>query len=348
MRNGARAGSRVRAGDSGTASMAVRRRTAASLGPTPRVTQPTPSVGSVDASAGLDSPAVPPLSMPHVDGVEHRDVLVRGQRLHVAFAGPEDGPVVLLQHGFPQHWYEWRHHVGALAGAGARVVMPDFRGFGWSEHPVDEDFRKETLTDDLIALIGELDVEHVRYAGHDWGCWAGYLLCLRRPDLVERAVLMSTRDPWPPPEPSVAALKQVAGLWYQVVLAAPGPTVAKLGFIRQMFLMGSANPWPPEVLEAYLAPLRQPAQRRAAKLLYRQMLLYEMPALARGGYRDQRLTVPTRYLIGEHDPFNAPEVLTNPLQYADDWQGEVVPGAGHFLVEEAVEPVAERLRWLVS
>jgi pimeloyl-ACP methyl ester carboxylesterase len=97
--------------------------------------------------------------MPHVDGVEHREVVVRGLRLHIAVAGPPTGPPVVLQHGWPQHWYEWRHLFAPLAQAGYRVIAPDFRGFGWSEFPPDEDFRKDTLADDLIALCRELGFE---------------------------------------------------------------------------------------------------------------------------------------------------------------------------------------------
>lgn len=67
--------------------------------------------------------------LPHVPGVTHRFVTVRGVRLHVAEAGGGD-PVVLL-HSFPQHWYTWRHVVPLLAGQ-YRPICPDWRGFGWS------------------------------------------------------------------------------------------------------------------------------------------------------------------------------------------------------------------------
>lgn len=64
-----------------------------------------------------------------------RDVQVRGVRLHVAEAGPRegephDGPPILLLHGWPQHWWCWRHIIGPLAQT-RRVIAPDLRGFGW-------------------------------------------------------------------------------------------------------------------------------------------------------------------------------------------------------------------------
>src|ERR671916_187124 len=70
--------------------------------------------------------------LPNVDGVEHRYIEARGLRFHVAEAGAGE-PVVLL-HGWPQHWYEWREVIGPLA-AHYRVICPDLRGFGWSEAP---------------------------------------------------------------------------------------------------------------------------------------------------------------------------------------------------------------------
>ncbi len=73
--------------------------------------------------------------LPHVDGVEHRWVDAGGLRMHVAEAGPPDGPAAMLVHGWPQHWYEWRKLIGPLADAGHRVICPDLRGLGWTDAP---------------------------------------------------------------------------------------------------------------------------------------------------------------------------------------------------------------------
>ena len=51
-------------------------------------------------------------------------------QLHVAEAGPESGPLVLLLHGFPGFWWAWRHQLPALASAGYRVAAADLRGYG--------------------------------------------------------------------------------------------------------------------------------------------------------------------------------------------------------------------------
>ena len=56
--------------------------------------------------------------------VEFQAMPGRGVTLHVARAGPEDGPLVILLHGFPEFWYGWRHQIGPLAAAGFRVLAP--------------------------------------------------------------------------------------------------------------------------------------------------------------------------------------------------------------------------------
>src|ERR1700737_1952380 len=73
---------------------------------------------------------------PYVERVEHSYAQVRAPdgllRVHVAQAG--EGPPLLLLHGWPQHWYEWRKLVPLLAGE-RRLLMADLRGFGWSQAP---------------------------------------------------------------------------------------------------------------------------------------------------------------------------------------------------------------------
>jgi pimeloyl-ACP methyl ester carboxylesterase len=280
--------------------------------------------------------------MPHVAGVEHREVDVRGLRMHVALAGPSAGRPVLLAHGWPQHWYEWRHLIGPLAEAGYRVVAPDFRGFGWSEYPPDEDFRKETLVDDLIALCAALGYERVSLVGHDWGCWAGWLLCLRRPDLVERAVLLSAPPPFPPDQIDPAAVGRLGRLAYQLPIAAPLPYAVKLAWFRHMGdLLGGR---PPDEVEVYAATLAQRSQVRASTLLYRQFLTREVGPLIARRYGGQRLTVPVRYLVGDDDLLFYEGLVDEPVPHADaDYRGEVLRGVGHFIPEEAPDLLRERV-----
>lgn len=80
-------------------------------------------------------PAMTDQPPPRVDGVRSTSVDAAGLAMHVAQAGPEDGPVVVLLHGWPEHWWMWKAVMPALAAAGHRVLAPDLRGFGWTAAP---------------------------------------------------------------------------------------------------------------------------------------------------------------------------------------------------------------------
>src|SRR5215472_10274045 len=99
---------------------------------------------------------------------EHRSVIANGIRIHFAEAG--DGPLVILCHGFPESWYSWRHQLGALAGAGYRVIAADMRGYGQSDRPSDPaQYTLLHLVGDVVALVGAAGQESAVIVGHDWG-----------------------------------------------------------------------------------------------------------------------------------------------------------------------------------
>src|SRR5688572_10298658 len=98
-----------------------------------------------------------PAPPPPLPGVTHRFLdLDTGVRLHVAEAGPRDATPVLALHGWPQHWWAWRRVIPLLSGE-YRLIAPDLRGFGWSEHPADGDFTKQRMADDAVALLDALN-----------------------------------------------------------------------------------------------------------------------------------------------------------------------------------------------
>ena len=108
----------------------------------------------------------------------HRYVQAGGLRFHVAEAGP-DGPPVLLLHGYPQHWYAWRHVMADLAGD-HRVYALDLRGAGQSDVPR-RGYDSDTLAADVLAVLDALDLPVVQLVGHEWGGWLGFTLALSAP-----------------------------------------------------------------------------------------------------------------------------------------------------------------------
>jgi pimeloyl-ACP methyl ester carboxylesterase len=148
---------------------------------------------------------------PRLPGVTHRFVLVRGVRVHVAEAGGGD-PVVLL-HGFPQHWYAWRHVIPLLAGQ-YRLICPDWRGFGWSETPP-RGYDTASRAADILALMDVLGLRRVRLIAHDWGAHAAFLTALEAPERVSHLLAVNARHPWPRQR---SLLPHVWRFWYTALL----------------------------------------------------------------------------------------------------------------------------------
>ena len=109
-----------------------------------------------------------PLGVLPMSTLHHRTVVANGINIHFAEQG--SGPLVVLCHGFPEGWYSWRHQLPALAAAGYRVVAPDQRGYGRTDHPERiEDYDIFRLTGDIVGLVQALGEDRAVVVGHDWG-----------------------------------------------------------------------------------------------------------------------------------------------------------------------------------
>jgi pimeloyl-ACP methyl ester carboxylesterase len=278
------------------------------------------------------------VDLPELDGVTHREVVARGLRFHVAEAGAGD-PVVLV-HGWPQHWWMWRHVVPLLAPH-ARLVMIDLRGFGWSDAPPGA-YDKQTLADDLLAVLDALGLDRVCLMAHDWGAWSGFLACLAAPERF--AAFVALGSPRPGGRPSARKLREVWRFGYQVAIAAPilgQRRVADQRFVERVIMAGAVQrqAWTPDDLRAFAAVLAEPARARASVRLYRTFLAREVARGPRG-----RLRVPTRILLGDRDPAIPTVLLDGAQDDADDVSVEIVHECGHFVPEERPALVADRAR----
>jgi pimeloyl-ACP methyl ester carboxylesterase len=281
--------------------------------------------------------------LPQVDGVSHRTVRARGIDFHVAEAGSGDD-VVLCLHGWPQHWYEWRQLMPALADR-HRVLALDLRGFGWSDAPRDG-YEKEDMATDVLAVLDELGLERVKLVGHDWGGWIGFLLCLRAPQRFERFLALNILPPW---VSARAMAPHLWRFWYQALILTPGAgyRLHRGGkFVPKVLVGGSTNrqAWDEETLRSFADNLAEPARARAAVQMYRVFNLHEALPIVRGRYAHQRLTVPTRLLFGTDDKALRPEILAGYERHADEMALELVPDCGHFIADERPALVAERTR----
>jgi len=283
------------------------------------------------------------MDLPHVEGVSHRWVEARGLRFHVAEAGAGED-VVLMLHGWPQSWYEWRDLMPALADR-HRVLAMDLRGFGWSDAPR-RGYEKEELASDVLAVLDELGIERAKLVGHDWGGWIGFLLCLRAPPRFERYLALNIPTPW------VDVRKALPHAWrllYQQAILAPWIGYLahrRKRFVRAALRAGGADPsfWDERTLSVFVDNLAEPDRARAAVQMYRVFNMRELVPILRGRYARQRLSVPTRMLFGTGDRAIHTDLLTGWEGHADDMEIELVPGCGHFIADERPELVAERAR----
>jgi len=124
----------------------------------------------------------------------HRYADLGDVRLHYVEAG--EGPLVLLLHGFPQFWYEWRHQIPALLEAGFRVVAPDMRGYNLSDKPPGvRAYRVELLARDVERLILACGERTAAVVGHDWGAIVAWITAMRHPGRVGRLAILNVPHP---------------------------------------------------------------------------------------------------------------------------------------------------------
>jgi pimeloyl-ACP methyl ester carboxylesterase len=282
-------------------------------------------------------------NLPTVDGVTHRTVRARGIDFHVAEAGSGED-VVLCLHGWPQHWYEWRHLLPALADR-HRVLALDLRGFGWSDAPRDG-YEKEEMASDVLAVLDALGIERVKLVGHDWGGWIGFLLCLREPQRFERFLALNIVPPWIDLR---ATIGHAWRFWYQQLVLAPavGYALHRRGdFVKRVLVGGSEvkDCWDEETLAIFADRFTEPSRARAAVQMYRVFNWREALPILRGRYAQQRLTVPTRLVFGSDDFVLRPSMLAGYQRHAEEMEVVLVPGCGHFIADERPELVAEHAR----
>ncbi|MFD5541334.1 alpha/beta fold hydrolase [Streptomyces sp. NPDC127079] len=193
--------------------------------------------------------------------VQHRMIDVNGIRLHIAEQG--SGPLVVLLHGFPESWHSWQHQFGPLAAAGFRVVAPDQRGYGGSDHPEDvAAYSIFHLVGDVVGLIRELGEERAFVVGHDWGAPVAWHTALLRPDLVRGVAGLSVPPPFRGERPPLRTMDEAfGGRFYWNYFERPGVADAEFGrdprtTLRKFFTMGAGDAHGGEVRQPLVDPER--------------------------------------------------------------------------------------------
>jgi pimeloyl-ACP methyl ester carboxylesterase len=288
-----------------------------------------------------------PRPMPEIEGVSHEFHDVGGLRMHVATAGPPDAEPLVLLHGWPQHWYAWRRLIGPLSER-YRVHCPDLRGFGWTDAPPG-DYLKSQLAADVIGLLDVLGLERVRLGGHDWGGFTGFLLCIDHPERFSHFAAAGISHPWVERKTGVAAtVKQLRRVAYMALIASPvigGQVVRRVpAFTRTVFKASAMDPqrtWTDAELETYVAQWSEPARAAASVGIYRSFLTRELREIASGSFKGRTMPTPCVQFVGVADPVIRPDDQGGYENNAPNLRVEVVPGAGHWLPEEAPDVLLE-------
>jgi len=280
---------------------------------------------------------------------EHRFVTTNGVRLHVVEAGPANGPLVVLLHGFPEFWCAWRSQIDPLAAAGYRVLAPDQRGYNTSDKPEGIGaYRVDVLAADVLGLVEEAGRERALVVGHDWGAAVAWWLALAHPEHVERLAILNVPHPAVMRRHLLSSPRQMLRSWYVFFFQLPGLPERFLARDRFANLAravrgGRKGTCTREDLERYREAWAQPGALTA-------MLSWYRAAFRSGGRRLPRLrvSVPTLVLWGARDRYLGREMAEPSVALCDRGRLEVFEEATHWLQHDEADAVNDRLLGFLS
>ena len=278
---------------------------------------------SVEASSGA----------PIVD----RYATVNGVKLHYLVAG-KGAPVILL-HGYAQNSHMWRPLMTELAKTHL-VVAPDLRGFGDSAKPA-AGYDKKTMAQDVHALAQSLGIQKAGVAGHDIGLMVAYAYATQYPSEVDRLALMDAFIPGIGDTTNLFLLKD---LWH-FHFYGPTPLALVTGRERtyfEHFWNDFAADGRKSVSEAdrrfYAKKYALPGAMKAGMEVFRN---FDQDAKDNAVFAKTKLTMPMLVLGGEKS--GGDFLITQGKMVADNVEGVIITGSGHWLVDEAPTKVIPRL-----
>lgn len=268
-----------------------------------------------------------------------------GITLHVAQAGPDDGDLTILLHGFPEFWYGWQHQIPALAKAGLRVWAPDQRGYNLSDKPRGvKAYTLDKLAADVIGLLDAAGVDKANIVGHDWGAAVAWWVALRYPERVRKLAILNV------PHPRVMARtlrrnrRQLLKSWYIFFFQIPRlpEFLISLGHWRGAAnaLAGTSRPgtFSHADLLRYRDAWSQPGAFTAMINWYRAIVQHQPDAPA-----DQRIHVPALVIWGARDRFLSREMAPASVDLCDDGRLVLIEEATHWVQHEEAARVNQLL-----
>ncbi len=273
-------------------------------------------------------------------GFAHHYVEVNGTRLHYVSGGR--GPAVVLLHGWPYTWAEWRRLMPLLADAGLTVIAPDLRGLGDSAR-AESGYEKSNVAEDVRQVVQSLGFASIDLVGTDIGTFVAYAYAQRHPGEVRRLVLAESLIPGFGLEELMNPA--TGGYWHfgfhmQVDLATMLTEGREDAYLLPFMTMMSASPDAAETARTLFLPhYAAPGGMRAGFRHYGTLLADG--AENRAAFRS-RLPMPVLVLNGERGIPQA-QLLGCVRQVADTIETALVPGSAYTVANDNPAWVAERL-----
>ena len=274
-------------------------------------------------------------------------VLAGGLEFDARFAGPADGELILMLHGFPQTSYAFRHQMPALARAGYRVVAPDLRGYSAGARPEGvADYAMAHLVDDVFAMAGALGRDTFHLVGHDWGGAIAWAAATRSPERVLSLAVLSTPHyqalarAWSDP-----ASEQSQRSGYMRDFAADGAEQRFLAddaaLLRGLYAGAGLSD---EEVGVYVEALGEPETLRAALNYYRALNLARAGAASSSLPGILPIEAPTLYVWSSEDAAFSRAAAERTADYVSGpYRFEVLEGISHWIPEQAAERTNELL-----
>ena len=279
--------------------------------------------------------------MPFPEAFRIQDIPVDGVTMHVRVGGK--GPAVVLLHGFGDTGDMWAPLAADLA-RDHTVVVPDLRGMGLSSIP-EGGYDKKTQAGDIRGVLAALGIEHSVVIGHDIGTMVAFAYAARYPQLTDRLVVMDA------PVPGIAPWNDIVRspmLWH---FDFGGPDMERLVAGRERIYLdrfwnefaGNPAKVDEEIRQHYAKLYARPGNMRAAFAQFRSI---RQDAKDNEATMSKNLSMPVLAIGGEKS-FGANEAIV--MRNAADKVTEVViPGAGHWLMEEAPTQTTAAIRNFLS
>lgn len=270
----------------------------------------------------------------------HRHVDLRGLRLHLAEAGPADGPPTILLHGFPESSYGWRRQIGPLAESGLRVLVPDQRGYGLSDRPKGiAAYHLDRLAGDVIALADACGATRFNLVGHDWGGLVAFWVASFHPERVERLAVLNACHPgvfgpYLRRHPGQALRSAYAGFFQIPGLPERLLTARRAHLLRELMRRSSRpDTFSAADLDTYARDWLHPGAVTAMLNWYRA--LAQLPRAR----HPPRITAPTLILWGERDQALQSGLAEASLDLCERGRLQRFPQATHWVQHDAPEAV---------